>query len=70
MADMLPKDSRPAMAAQSGPRTEVQGIMCEKCNNRLVDLKRQVLRLILPEIQGVLQNRRKPLSAVNTVGLV
>lgn len=41
------------------------GICCEKCNNRLVELKRQVMRLILPEIQGALQSQRKN---KNTVG--
>ncbi|KAK2561615.1 hypothetical protein P5673_015611 [Acropora cervicornis] len=35
------------------------GICCEKCNNRLVELKRQVMRLILPEIQGVIQSQKK-----------
>lgn len=34
------------------------GVLCEKCNNRLVELKRQVMRNILPEIQGVLQKDR------------
>ena len=40
------------------------GICCEKCNNRLVELKRQVMRLILPEIQGVLQSQRKSKNTV------
>ncbi|XP_068751759.1 kinesin-like protein KIF26B isoform X2 [Montipora capricornis] len=35
------------------------GICCEKCNSRLVELKRQVMRLILPEIQGVIQSQKK-----------
>ena len=42
------------------------GICCEKCNSRLVELKRQVMRLILPEIQGVIQSHKK---TKNSVGL-
>ena len=41
----------------------VPGVMCEKCNNRLVELKRQVLRSILPELQGLLQSGKN----LNTV---
>lgn len=39
------------------------GVMCEKCNNRLVELKRQVLRSILPELQGLLKTGKN----LNTV---
>lgn len=41
------------------------GICCEKCNNRLVELKRQVMRLILPEIQGVIQSQKKAKNVVS-----
>lgn len=41
------------------------GICCEKCNNRLVELKRQVMRLILPEIQGVIQSQKKTKNVVS-----
>ena len=42
------------------------GVWCEKCNNRLVELKRQVMRMILPEIQGVLQKERKNKNTVRS----
>lgn len=41
------------------------GICCEKCNNRLVELKRQVMRLILPEIQSVIQSQKKTKNVVS-----
>ena len=31
------------------------GVWCEKCNKRLVELKRQTLKLILPELNNVIQ---------------
>lgn len=40
------------------------GVLCEKCNNRLVELKRQVMKTILPEIQGVLHKERRNKNTV------
>ena len=31
------------------------GVWCEKCNKRLVELKRQTLKLIVPELNNVIQ---------------
>lgn len=31
------------------------GVWCEKCNKRLVELKRQTLKLIVPELHNVIQ---------------
>lgn len=31
------------------------GVWCERCNKRLVELKRQTLKLILPELNNVIQ---------------
>lgn len=36
------------------------GVWCEKCNNRLVELKRQTLRMILPEIQTFFNSGTTP----------
>lgn len=52
------------MATGEAPATEIvenqdfgfePGVWCEKCNKRLVELKRQTLKLILPELHNVIQ---------------
>lgn len=62
------RNSRTSSKSNEMPRE--LGICCEKCNNRLVELKRQVMRLILPEIQGVLQSQRKNKNTVCLDALV
>ena len=62
------RNSRTSAKPNEMPRE--LGICCEKCNNRLVELKRQVMRLILPEIQGVLQSQRKNKNTVCLDALV
>lgn len=57
-----PRHSRTSTKPNDIPRE--LGVWCEKCNNRLVELKRQVMRMILPEIQGVLQKERKNKNTV------
>jgi len=57
-----PRHSRASTKPNEIPRE--LGVWCEKCNNRLVELKRQVMRMILPEIQGVLQKERKNKNTV------
>lgn len=56
-ASGVPRHSRTSTKPNEIPRE--LGVWCEKCNNRLVELKRQVMRMILPEIQGVLQKDRR-----------
>lgn len=56
-ASGVPRHSRTSTKSNEIPRE--LGVWCEKCNNRLVELKRQVMRMILPEIQGVLQKDRR-----------
>ena len=63
------RNSRTSATKQNEIAREL-GICCEKCNNRLVELKRQVMRLILPEIHGALQSQRKSKNTVCLVSLV
>lgn len=61
-ASGVPRHPRTSAKPNEIPRE--LGVWCEKCNNRLVELKRQVMRMILPEIQGVLQKERKNKNTV------
>ncbi|XP_032222291.2 kinesin-like protein KIF26B isoform X2 [Nematostella vectensis] len=61
MAEMRPSGGTSPLLPQDPQQPMVQaGVWCEKCNNRLVELKRQVLRLILPEIQGYIHSGNTP----------
>ncbi|KAK3749849.1 hypothetical protein QZH41_015512, partial [Actinostola sp. cb2023] len=62
MAEMRPSGSQQDQVPWVPPCAQsVQaGVWCEKCNNRLVELKRQVLRLILPEIQSFFHSGTTP----------
>ncbi|XP_031571980.1 uncharacterized protein LOC116306087 [Actinia tenebrosa] len=63
MAEMRPSGIQPAQAPWVPPcaqTVQAGGVWCEKCNNRLVELKRQVLRLILPEIQSFFHSGTTP----------
>jgi len=51
------------------PIVQAAGVWCEKCNNRLVELKRQVLRMILPEIQSFFHSGTTP-NTVSINGIV
>ncbi|XP_020917260.1 kinesin-like protein KIF26B [Exaiptasia diaphana] len=54
-------EMRPSASDQVSWSPNVQaGVWCEKCNNRLVELKRQVLRMILPEIQSFFHSGTTP----------
>lgn len=68
MAEMRQSGIQPPQTPWVPPcaqTVQAGGVWCEKCNNRLVELKRQVLRLILPEIQSFFHSGTTP----NTVSI-